>query len=54
MTDVEQAKEIHKRVKLFARGTSATNHGEAVVMIDDNILLQKGNFKGLYLVVLDR
>ena len=54
MTALEQTKEVYKRVSLFARGTSATNHGESVIKVDDNIILQKSNFRGLYMVVLNR
>ena len=54
LTSLEKDKEIYKRVKLFARGTSAVNHDEAIIQVDNNIILQKANFKGLYLAVLNR
>lgn len=54
ITSIEPEKEKFKRVKLFARGTSAVNHDEAIIMVDDHVILQKSDFKGLYLVVLNR
>jgi hypothetical protein len=54
MTSLEYDKEIYKRVRLFARGTSATNHDQAVVKVDNNVILEKGNYKGLYMVAFSR
>ena len=53
-TSIAKNSEIHKRPKLFARGTSAVNHDEAIVMLDDTVILKNAFFKGLYLVVLNR
>mmetsp|Transcript_3050 Transcript_3050/g.3633 ORF Transcript_3050/g.3633 Transcript_3050/m.3633 type:complete len:359 (-) Transcript_3050:175-1251(-) len=54
LTAIESTKEIYIRPKLFARGTSAVNHDESIIMVDDNVLLQKADFKGLYMIVLNR
>ena len=54
LTAIENAKEAYSRVKLFARGTSAVNHEESVIKVDDTVILQKANFRGLYLVALNR
>ncbi|CAI2368390.1 unnamed protein product [Moneuplotes crassus] len=54
LTAIEETKEVYKRAEIFAKGTSAVNHGESVIMVDGNIILQKANYRGLYLVVLDR
>ena len=45
MTSIEQGKEVYKRVRLFARGTSETNHDQAVVQVDDSVVLDKGDFR---------
>jgi len=41
-------------VRLILRGTGQNNHNNALIKIDENELLNKGNFIGLYLCVLDR
>lgn len=41
-------------VELYARGSGARNHNTSVLKVDDNVLLDSGVLRGLYLIVLHR
>ena len=41
----------HESVVLTARGTGNKNQENSILKIDENVILDKGNFWGLYLAV---
>ena len=53
-TLLKPSDELNERPLLYARGTGANNHETAIIKVDDNVILDKGNFRGLYLAVFSR
>ena len=45
---------IHENVVLSARGTGSKNHENSYLKIDENVIMNKGNYRGLYLAVFHR
>ena len=53
-THLEDTLFAHERVTLRVRGTGSRNHETAQIKVDNNLLMEKGNYRGLYLSVLNR
>ena len=53
-TTVQHNFEENEYSYLYVKGTGLNNHAASVVKVDDNLILKHANYKGLYLIVLDR
>jgi len=53
-TKLELTMQPHENAILIVRGTGSRNHATSQLYIDDNLILDRGDFRGLYLSVHHR
>ncbi len=54
LTKPSPSKYRNNNVRLWVRGTGGNNHNTSFIKINDVELMNRGNFVGLYLLVLNR
>lgn len=47
-------KRNNKKVNVYMRGTGRNNHGNAIIKLNNNIILEHGKFQGLAVIALNR